>query len=126
MEFQNCDQYVLDELFQAQAENERLRAHIKAMDEEIDRLNGELNKEASKLDEMVIEAGRTRLSGSMFNSYESAVNGGEVIPFDDWCIEAVCGYAFDENVGKAEAIAYFRPELEAWYKKAVERGGDAE
>lgn len=100
MEIKTCEQYVLDQLEQAQAERDWLRGELEQAHDEAEELRAKLYRDGTDC--------RTSVS-----------SGGELIPFEDWCIEHVGYSSLRRGMTKNEFIAYFEPEFREEYDELV-------
>lgn len=100
MEIKTCEQYVLDQLEQAQAERDWLRGKLEQAQDEAEELRRKLYRDGS--------------------GYRTSVeDGGKLIPFSDWCIEHVGYSSLRCGMTKSEFIAYFEPEFREEYDELV-------
>lgn len=119
MKIKTCEEYVLSELDAAlerekilMNENERLDSENKTLLEQLEA------KKAGK--ELIVEmAARKKLFDYCVSSYEDVVDGDGVVPFADWCVDAVKDYAIPKGVSRSEFIEMFKDELRALYDKKV-------
>lgn len=120
MEIKTCEQYVLDQLEQAQAERDWLRGELEQAHDEEEELRGKLmERDASKVEQAIRKEGRAKLYRDGTDCRTSVSSGGELIPFEDWCIEHV-GYSSPRRgMTKNEFIAYFEPEFREEYDELV-------
>lgn len=123
MEIKTCEQYVLDQLEQAQAERDWLRGELEQAHDEAEELRGKLmergERDASKVEQAIRKEGRSKLYRDGTDYRTSVSSGGSLIPFEDWCIEHV-GYSnLRRRMTKNEFIAYFEPEFREEYDELV-------
>lgn len=121
MEIKTCEQYVLDQLEQAQAERDWLRGELEQAHDEEEELRGKLmERDASKVEQAIRKEGRAKLYRDGTDYRTSVDDGGKLMPFEDWCIEHV-GYPSQRcGMTKNEFIAYFEPEFRAEYDELAE------
>lgn len=124
MEIKTCEQYVLDQLEQVQAERDWLRSKLEQAQDEADELRGKLmergERDASKVEQVIRKEGRARIYRDGTGYRTSVSSGGSLIPFEDWCIEHT-GYLSQRcGMTKTEFIAYFEPEFRAEYEELAE------
>lgn len=124
MEIKTCEQYVLDQLEQVQAERDWLRGKLEQAQDEADELRGKLmergERDASKVEQVIRKEGRAKIYRDGTGYRTSVSSGGSLIPFEDWCMEHV-GYPSQRcGMTKAEFIAYFEPEFRAEYEELAE------
>lgn len=124
MEIKTCEQYVLDQLEQAQAERDWLRGKLEQAQDEADELRGKLmersERDASKVEQVIRKEGRAKIYRDGTGYRTSVSSGGSLIPFEDWCMDHV-GYLSQRcGMTKAEFIAYFEPEFRAEYDELAE------
>lgn len=115
MEIKTCEQYVLDQLEQARAERDLLRGKLEQAQDEAEELRGKLmergERDASKVEQAIRKEGRAKLYRDGTDYRTSVSSGGELMPFEDWCIEHV-GYSNQRcGMTKNEFIVYFEPEF---------------
>lgn len=123
MEIKTCEQYVLDQLKQAREERDWLRGKLEQAQDEAEELRGKLmergERDASKVEQAIRKEGRAKLYRDGTDYRTSVSSGGELMPFEDWCIEHV-GYSSQRcGMTKNEFIAYFEPEFREEYDKLV-------
>lgn len=124
MDIKTCEQYVLDQLEQAQAERDWLRGKLEQAQDEAEELRGKLmergERDASKVEQVIRKEGRAKIYRDGTGYRTSVSSGGSLIPFEDWCMEHV-GYLSQRcGMTKAEFIAYFEPEFRAEYEELAE------
>lgn len=124
MEIKTCEQYVLDQLEQAQAERDWLRGELEQAHDEAEELRGKLmergERDASKVEQAIRKEGRSKLYRDGTDYRTSVDDGGKLMPFEDWRIEHV-GYPSQRcGMTKNEFIAYFEPEFRAEYDELAE------
>ena len=124
MEIKTCEQYVLDQLEQTQAERDWLRGKLEQAQDEAEELRGKLmergERDASKVEQVIRKEGRAKIYRDGSGYRTSVSSGGSLIPFEDWCMEHV-GYLSQRcGMTKAELIAYFEPEFRAEYEELAE------
>ena len=124
MEIKTCEQYVLDQLEQAQFEVDLLSAEIDELQARCAKLEAELKardeRDASKVEQAIREEGRRKLYSDGSGYRTSVYDNGKLMPFDDWCIEHA-GYSRPRcGMTKNEFIAYFEPEFRAEYDELAE------
>lgn len=118
MEARTCEQYVLGELAEALAENERLKAELRETKERLDAIEG---AEPSALEQMVVEYGRRALfSDRTYARTTNVMNGSEVIPYGTWCMDAMEIYRFPKSIDKREFVEFFEPEFREAYEEHLE------
>lgn len=124
MEIKTCEQYVLDQLEQAQAERDWLRGKLEQAQDEAEELRGKLmergERDASKAEQAIRKEGRAKLYRDGTGYRTSVSSGGSLIPFEDWCIEHVGCSSPRYGMTKTEFIAYFEPEFRAEYEELAE------
>lgn len=106
MEIKTCEQYVLDQ--QAQDEAEELRGKLMERGE----------RDASKVEQAIRKEGRRKLYRDG-TGYRTSVDDDKLIPFSDWCIEHVGYSSLRCGMTKSEFIAYFEPEFREEYDELV-------
>ncbi len=118
MEARTCEQYVLGELAEALAENERLKAELAKAKERIGAIE---NAKVPALEQMVVEYGRRALfSDKTYARSTNVMDGGEVKPYGTWCMEAMDTYRFPSSIDKTEFMAFFEPEFRKAYEERLE------
>ncbi len=123
MEIKTCEQYVLDQLEQAQAERDWLRGELEQAHDEAEELRGKLmergERDASKVEQAIRKEGRAKLyrDGTCYRTIVSS--GGKLMPFSDWCTEHVVYSNRRCGMTKSEFIAYFEPEFREEYDELV-------
>lgn len=121
MEIKTCEQYVLDQLEQAREERDWLRGKLEQVQDEADELRGKLmERDASKVEQAIRKEGRAKLYRDGIDYRTSVSSGGELVPFEDWCIEHVGCLSPRYGMTKTEFIAYFEPEFRAEYDELAE------
>lgn len=109
-----CEQYVLAELAEARQEIERL-----------ERENGELKARVAELEAPPTKVERRlekRARGLLLEhcfSFADAVEDGEPVPFDDWCVKSILDFRLPSGVGKAALARFFEPELKDAYEEQL-------
>lgn len=109
-----CEQYVLAELSEARQEIERL-----------ERENGELKARVAELEAPPTKVERRlekRARGLLLEhcfSFADAVEDGEPVPFDDWCVKSILDFRLPSGVGKAALARFFEPELKDAYEEQL-------
>lgn len=123
MEIKTCEQYVLDQLEQVQAERDWLRGKLEQAQDEADELRGKLmergERDASKVEQVIRKEGRAKIYRDGTGYRTSVSSGGSLIPFEDWCMEHVEYLSQRCGMTKTEFIAYFEPEFRAEYEELV-------
>lgn len=124
MEIKTCEQYVLDQLEQVQAERDWLRSKLEQAQDEADELRGKLmergERDASKVEQVIRKEGRAKIYRDGTGYRTSVSSGGSLIPFEDWCIEHMRCLSQRCGMTKTEFIAYFEPEFRAEYEELAE------
>lgn len=114
MKAKTCEQYVLGELAEALAENERLKAELAKAKERLEAIEG---AKPSAIEQMVVEYGRRALfDDKTYSRTTNAMDGGETKPFGTWCMEAMDIYCFHKSIDKTEFMAFFEPEFREAYE----------
>lgn len=121
MEIDTCEQYVLDQLMQAQAERDWLRDALADREAQIGELKAKLKP--APIDEAIVKAGRQAVydDGTWFRT--DVDDEGKLVVFEDWCIE----HTQDRNrcgLSKREFIDYFEPEFRAEYDELAKEWKD--
>lgn len=119
MEIKTCEQYVLDQLEQAQAECCWLRGELADSRAKVEALKAKLEK--TPIEAAIEEAGRKEIYRRGTGYKTSVDNGGELMGYEDWCIEHAEYACKPCGMGKAEFIAYFEPEFRAEYAELSEK-----
>ena len=118
MEAKTCEEYVLDELAAAIVENERLKQQLAEANARLDAIE---SVKPTKIEQMVVEAGRKALfNDKTYARTTSATEDGEAIQFGTWCMEAMDIYRFPKEVDKAEFMEFFEPEFREAYQERLE------
>ena len=125
MEYENCEQYVLCELEDAQARNEllkndndRLDARVKLLEERLEAIQ---NAKPSRIDAYVTACGRKQMFKDCTYATITDVKGadGQQMPFRVWCEECVRDYGRPEWLSGSEFIEFFEPEFRQEYEDAI-------
>ena len=128
MEINNCEQYVLAELENALAENDRLRGEVERLSTQVSLLEEQLKPTA--IEKAVMEMGRERLfdNCTMLLNKVNTDEDGNPVPFKDWCIGNLYTSCLPDGIGQATFCEFFEPEFREAYDEALERmqGGDEE
>lgn len=123
MEIKTCEQYVLAQLFDQQDENDMLNRGLKYRDERIDELTGQIaaidRTNGSAIQQAIVKEGRRALLDRCTGYACGVVSDGEVIPFDDWCLENVRKYSLPSGVTSLAFIKEFEAELREDYDQRV-------
>ena len=118
MESKTCEEYVLAKLAESLAENERLKAELGKAKERLDAIE---SAKPSALELMVVEYGRRALFCDKTHARTAdVIDGGEVMPYGTWCMEAMDTYRFPNSIDKTEFMAFFEPEFREAYKARLE------
>lgn len=123
MEIKTCEQYVLAQLFDQQDENDRIMAENDHLRSDVDELAGQVKTieafHESPIQQAVVEEGRRALLDRCTGYAPSVKHDGEVVPFDEWCLENVRKYSLPGNITRLAFIKEFEPELREDYDKRV-------
>lgn len=118
MEAKTCEQYVLGELAEALAENERLKAELGKAKERLEAIEG---AKPSAIEQMVVEYGRRALfRDRTYTRTTDVMDGGETKPYGTWCMESMDVYGFPRSIDKTEFMAFFEPEFRETYEEHLE------
>ena len=128
MEITTCEQYVLAELENALAENDRLRGEVERLSAQVSLL--EEQRGPTAIERAVMEKGRERIFDNCTMSLDSVKTdeNGNPVPFKDWCIDKTYKSWLPDGIGAATFCEFFEPEFSKAYDEALERtnGGDEE
>ena len=128
MEYENCEQYVLGELEDAQARNEllkndndRLDAQVKLLEERLEALQ---NAKPSRIEAYVTACGREQMFKDCTYATSTYVKGydGQLMPFRVWCEECMRDYGRPKWLSVSEFIEFFEPEFRQEYERRVQEG----
>ena len=128
MEYENCEQYVLGELEEAQARNERLKNDNDRLDAQCklleERLEAIQNAKPSRIEAYVTEYGRKQLFEDCTYAKSTDVKGsdGQLMPFRVWCEECMRDYGRPKWLSTSEFIEFFEPEFRQAYERRVQEG----
>lgn len=116
-----CEQYVLAELAEARQEIERLErenGELKARVAELEARVAELEAPPTKVERRLEKRARGLLLEHCF-SFADAVEDGEPVPFDDWCVKSILDFRLPSGIGKAALARFFEPELKDAYEEQL-------
>lgn len=125
MEYENCEQYVLGELEEAQARNEmlkndndRLDAQCKLLEERLEAIQ---NAKPSRIEAYVTDYGRKSLFDDLTWARATPVisTDGKKAEFRVWCEECMRDTGRPEWMSTAEFIEFFEPEFRKAYEKHI-------
>lgn len=128
MEYENCEQYVLGELEDAQARNEllkndndRLDAQVKLLEERLEAIQ---NAKPSRIEAYVTACGRKQMFKDCTYATSTNVKGadGQLMPFRVWCEECMRDYGRPKWLSVSEFIEFFEPEFRQEYERRVQEG----
>lgn len=123
MEIKTREQYVLAQLFDQQDENDRIMAENDHLRSDVDELAGQVKTieafHESPIQQAIVEEGRRALLDRCTGYAPSVKHDGEVVPFDEWCLENVRKYSLPGNITRLAFIKEFEPELREEYDKRV-------
>lgn len=114
MEIRTCEQYVLAMLAEAQRKIEWLEKENGGLKARV----AELEAPPTKVEQRLEERARGLLLDHCF-SFADAVEDGEPVPFDDWCVKSILDFRLPGGVGKAALARFFEPELKDAYEKQL-------
>ena len=123
MEIETCEQYVLMQLFEQQNENDRLCRELQRRDERIDELTRQAEAARSPLRQAIVSEGRKALYGSCAGYAFSVERCGELLSFEDWCLEDVNEYILPAGVTLRGFVEEFEDELREEYRKQLANEG---
>lgn len=125
MEFNTCEEYVLAELESAQNATLTLSEEVERLETENQLLRERLEAKPDQFEKAIADAGRKRLFEYCTNAYTSVMDGDDVIPFKDWCLECVLSYGIPKGVSKSQFVDAFEPEfLESYNERLAEESED--
>ena len=117
MEAKTCEQYVLGELAEALAVNERLKAELAKVNERLAEIEG---AKRPAIEQMVVEYGRRALfNDKTYARTTDVMEDGEAKPYGTWCMEAMDVYRFPKSIDKTEFMAFFEPEFREAYEERL-------
>ena len=128
MEYENCEQYVLGELEEAQARNEQLKNDNDRLDAQCklleERLEAIQNAKPSRIEAYVMSLGRKEMFNDCTYAKSTDVKGsdGQQMPFRVWCEECMRYYGRPEWLSTSEFIEFFEPEFRQAYERRVQEG----
>lgn len=128
MEYENCEQYVLGELEEAQARNELLKSDNDRLDAQCrllkERLEALQSAKPSRIEAYVTAYGRKKLFADLTFAKSTPVRGadGRQMKYRVWCEECVRDYQRPDWMSAAEFIEYFEPEFRQEYERHVREG----
>lgn len=115
MEFNTCEEYVLAELENAQEAAFTLNEEVERLETENQLLKERLEALPDPIEKAIADAGRESLFDSSTSLYRDVMDGGEAIPFKDWCLECVYSHRIPKGVSKIQFVDFFEKEfLEAY------------
>lgn len=121
MEFNTCEEYVLAELESAQDAALTLSEEVERLETENQLLRERLEAGPDPIEKVVADAGRKRLFEYCTGLYTYVKDGDDIIPFKDWCLEAVKSYCIPKGLSKLQFVDAFEPEfLEAYNERLAE------
>lgn len=123
MEIETCEQYVLMQLFEQQNENDRLCRELQRRDERIGELTRQAEAARSPLRQAIVSEGRKALYGSCAGYACSVERCGELLSFEDWCLEDVSKYILPAGVTLRGFVEEFEDELREEYRKQLAKEG---
>ncbi len=120
MEIRTCEQYVLAELKEAYDRIAGLHRELDAAKRE----NGELREQMkpTHVEQAISTAGRELIFRTCFMRYVDIEDGGELVPFKDWCIDSTFTHLIPRGLSKAEFIDAFEPEFLEEYNQLIAEG----
>ena len=120
MEFNTCEEYVLAELESAQEAVLTLNEELERLETENQLLKERLEALPDPVEKAIADAGRKSLFDSSTSMW-SVMDGGEAIPFKDWCLESVYPHRVPNGVSKIQFVDFFEKEfLEAYNMRLAE------
>lgn len=125
MEVTTCEQYVLAELEEARAENERLmnekdrlQAQCQLLEESLEALQ---SSKPSRIEKYVMEQGRKAVFDDCTWAKSTPVEDvqGDTMPFRVWCEKAMRDYGRPKWLSTGEFIDFFETEFKDAYEHQV-------
>lgn len=123
MEYESCEQYVLGELEEAQADNDRLRGENERLGAQCSILQERLDalSTPSRMQEYITEQGRRYVfdACSYADVTDARYPDGSTVPFRTWCEDSLRDYGRTDWLTADEFIEEFDPEFRAEYERKL-------